>query len=197
MFDKRGLFLQLWKAGDHQKGKLSFSGMEVMKSDSARRSLTDMCTVFSVPKRSPLRHSRSRSFRMKVSIMEHNEPMICSLVSRNFAWQRSSPSSREGTLHPALDSSAASWYQKDGIKLGLPNLLFSPRAWPQENLSNQTQERVYVLLCIRTKLTVLSAEGNLGSNPRLQSSYYPLATHMHAIKDLAMNYHAFLRLTWN
>lgn len=84
MFDNRGLSLHVWKAGDHQKGKMSFSEMKVMKSDSARRSLSATCTEFAVPisshlPRSPLRHSDSRSFGMKVSIMKRNEPMICSL----------------------------------------------------------------------------------------------------------------------
>lgn len=52
--------------------------------------------------RSPLRHSDNRSFRMKVSIMERNEPVICTLVLWKFTWQWSSPSSREWTLRPPL-----------------------------------------------------------------------------------------------
>lgn len=94
-----------------------------------------MCSVPFAPgsshlPRSPLRHSDNRSFRMKVSITERNEPMICSLVLWKFTWQWSNPSSREWTLRPALvfcfakgSSSAASQNQKDGIKSGLPNLV--------------------------------------------------------------------------
>lgn len=127
LIDKCGLSLHVWKVSRPQK-EMSFTGMKVMKSDRARRSLTDMCTVLRVPKsshlpRSPIRHSDSRSFQMKVSIMEHNEPMICSLIPRNFAWQRSSSSSRELTLRLGLDSSSALRYQKDGISLGLSSLV--------------------------------------------------------------------------
>lgn len=151
------------------------------KSDCARLPRLSV-PASSPPLRPPPRHSGSRSFRIKVSTLERNEPMICSLVLAN----KKNPSRGEAPFDLLSLSSPKETLLRDGIKPGLPS---SGELVPvrdhkrifQKKKKKTTRKPASVLKicrCVGTKPAVLGAQrGQRWTEPQTAAAITRLTTH--------------------